>query len=55
MGVDKNDNEETEESDLSPGRGLYDIKYDTLDSIGKGAFGFVKTGSRKTDEKEVKM
>ena len=57
MVVDRNDNEEkgeVEETEKSPGRGLYDLKYETLDSIGKGAFGFVKTGERKTDGKEVR-
>lgn len=56
LSVDKNDNEEKgegEENEKSPGRGLYDLKYETMDSIGKGAFGFVKTGFRKTDGKEV--
>ncbi|XP_076082867.1 PAS domain-containing serine/threonine-protein kinase-like [Mytilus galloprovincialis] len=56
MVVDKNDNEEKEADtaeEESPGRGLYDLKYDTMDSIGKGAFGFVKTALRKTDGEEV--
>ncbi|CAG2221735.1 PAS domain-containing serine/threonine-protein kinase [Mytilus edulis] len=54
--VDKNDNEEKEADtaeEESPGRGLYDLKYDTMDSIGKGAFGFVKTALKKTDGEEV--
>jgi PAS domain-containing serine/threonine kinase len=33
----------------SPGRGQYDEKYVTQQSIGKGAFGFVKLAQRKTD------
>lgn len=54
--MDKNDNEEKEADtaeEESPGRGLYDLKYDTMDSIGKGAFGFVKTALKKTDGEEV--
>jgi hypothetical protein len=31
----------------------YDSKYETLDSIGKGAFGFVKLGKQKKTGKEV--
>lgn len=42
-----------EEEGPSPGRGLFDIKYQTLTSIGKGAFGFVKLAQRKIDEEEV--
>ena len=37
----------------SPGRGRYDERYVTLDSIGKGAFGFVKLAKRKSDNREV--
>jgi serine/threonine protein kinase len=39
----------------SPGRGRYDERYLTLDSIGKGAFGFVKLAKRRSDNREVKM
>ena len=42
-----------EEEGPSPGRGLFDIKYHTLTSIGKGAFGFVKLARKKIDEEEV--
>ena len=35
------------------GRGEYSQKYDTLASIGKGAFGFVKLAQRKCDGLEV--
>ncbi|XP_062573594.1 uncharacterized protein LOC134235480 isoform X2 [Saccostrea cucullata] len=45
--------EQGEEEGPSPGRGLYDIKYHTLNAIGKGAFGFVKLARRKIDEEEV--
>lgn len=37
----------------SPGRGRYDERYITLDSIGKGAFGFVKLAKRRSDNREV--
>ena len=57
LAVDKNDNEEKDdgrlEEEKSPGRGLYDLHYETMDSIGKGAFGFVKMGIRKMDGQEV--
>ncbi|XP_070533468.1 PAS domain-containing serine/threonine-protein kinase-like isoform X2 [Ptychodera flava] len=43
----------TEPEELSPGRGLYDERYDTLQSIGKGAFGFVKLATRKADRLTV--
>ncbi|XP_041361315.1 PAS domain-containing serine/threonine-protein kinase-like [Gigantopelta aegis] len=36
-----------------PGKGEYNENYMTLDSIGKGAFGFVKLGRRKSDCEEV--
>ncbi|KAK3088561.1 hypothetical protein FSP39_020640 [Pinctada imbricata] len=38
---------------LSPGRGLYDLRYHTFNSIGKGAFGFVKLARRKSDNQQV--
>ena len=38
----------------SPGRGRYDERYLTLDSIGKGAFGFVKLAKRRSDNREVR-
>ncbi|XP_044184545.1 PAS domain-containing serine/threonine-protein kinase-like isoform X1 [Acropora millepora] len=41
------------ETDSSPGRGRYDERYITLQSIGKGAFGFVKVGQRKSDGSKV--
>lgn len=34
--------------------GEYAKKYDTLNLIGKGAFGFVRTARCKKDNKEVK-
>lgn len=37
----------------SPGRGRYDERYITLQSIGKGAFGFVKVGQRRSDGVKV--
>lgn len=39
----------------SPGRGRYDERYITLQSIGKGAFGFVKVGQRRSDGLKVKV
>jgi hypothetical protein len=45
--------QEQAEDGPSSGRGLFDIKYHTLNSIGKGAFGFVKLAKRKIDEEEV--
>lgn len=45
--------QEQSEDGPSSGRGLFDIKYHTLISIGKGAFGFVKLAKRKIDEEEV--
>jgi hypothetical protein len=40
--------------DYIPGSSIeYDDKYNTLNSIGKGAFGFVKIGERKTDKEQV--
>ncbi|XP_060066134.1 PAS domain-containing serine/threonine-protein kinase-like [Ylistrum balloti] len=41
------------EYNLSSGRGLYEIKYETLSSIGKGAFGFVKLACRRTDNTQA--
>ncbi|XP_071804345.1 PAS domain-containing serine/threonine-protein kinase-like isoform X2 [Asterias amurensis] len=38
-----------EEEDISLSRGAYEEKYTTLQSIGKGAFGFVKMATRKQD------
>ena len=35
------------------GQGSYEKMYTTLQSIGKGAFGFVKMASRKTDDQVV--
>ena len=35
------------------GCGEYAVKYMTLTSIGKGAFGFVKLAARKSDSLEV--
>ena len=35
------------------GFGQYEQQYDTLHSIGKGAFGFVKLARRRLDDKEV--
>ena len=37
----------------SPSRGAYDEKYETIQAIGKGAFGFVKTARRRSDNKQV--
>ncbi|KAL9963207.1 hypothetical protein ACROYT_G032385 [Oculina patagonica] len=37
----------------SPGCGRYDERYITLQSIGKGAFGFVKVGQRRSDGLKV--
>lgn len=39
--------------ELSPSRGAYDEKYETMQAIGKGAFGFVKTARRRSDNKQV--
>ena len=36
-------------------KGLYDEKYLTLKSIGKGAFGFVKLAQRRSDKQEVSL
>ena len=36
-----------------PGRGRYDERYITLQSVGKGAFGFVKVGQRRSDGLKV--
>ena len=44
---------EEDESSGSLDLSCYDSTYDTLDSIGKGAFGFVKLARRKHDQKEV--
>lgn len=53
-GAQQNDGVEDEGEDgVSAGRGLFDIKYHTLNAIGKGAFGFVKLARRKIDEEEV--
>ena len=41
--------------DISPGRGRYDERYATLQSIGKGAFGFVKLAKCRSDNKEVRL
>ena len=38
-----------EEEDISLSHGAYEEKYTTLQSIGKGAFGFVKMATRKQD------
>ncbi|XP_021379367.1 PAS domain-containing serine/threonine-protein kinase-like isoform X2 [Mizuhopecten yessoensis] len=48
---DQQEDEEGEgmEYNLSSGQGLYDIKYETLSSIGKGAFGFVKLACCRTN------
>nr|XP_006812502.1 PREDICTED: PAS domain-containing serine/threonine-protein kinase-like [Saccoglossus kowalevskii] len=43
----------SEPEELSPGRGIYDERYETLQSIGKGAFGFVKLAVRKSDQLTV--
>jgi len=40
--------------DYTPGSSTeYDKNYDTLNSIGKGAFGFVKLAVRKSDKEQV--
>lgn len=53
-GAQQNDGVEDDGEDgVSAGRGLFDIKYHTLNAIGKGAFGFVKLARRKIDEEEV--
>nr|XP_011431433.3 PAS domain-containing serine/threonine-protein kinase isoform X1 [Crassostrea gigas] len=53
-GAQQNDGVEDDGDDgVSAGRGLFDIKYHTLNAIGKGAFGFVKLARRKIDEEEV--
>ncbi|XP_033726773.1 PAS domain-containing serine/threonine-protein kinase-like [Pecten maximus] len=49
----QDDDTEGMEYNLSSGQGLYDIKYETLSSIGKGAFGFVKLACRRTDNKQA--
>ena len=46
-------NESSVREEPSPGRGRYDERYITLQSIGKGAFGFVKVGQRRTDGVKV--
>ncbi|XP_069106167.1 PAS domain-containing serine/threonine-protein kinase-like [Argopecten irradians] len=54
-GEEDSSDEQDEETDhnLSSGRGLYDIKYETLSSIGKGAFGFVKLACRRLDNTQA--
>jgi len=46
-------NESSVREEPSPGRGRYDKRYITLQSIGKGAFGFVKVGQRRSDGVKV--
>ena len=46
-------NESSVREEPSPGRGRYDERYLTLQSIGKGAFGFVKVGQRRSDGVKV--
>lgn len=46
-------NESSIREEPSPGRGRYDERYITLQSIGKGAFGFVKVGQRRSDGVKV--
>lgn len=46
-------NESSVREEPSPGRGRYDERYITLQSIGKGAFGFVKVGQRRSDGVKV--
>lgn len=46
-------NELSLKDENSPGRGRYNERYITMDSIGKGAFGFVKLARRKSDNLEV--
>ena len=46
-------NESSHREEPSPGRGRYDERYITLQSIGKGAFGFVKVGQRRSDGVKV--
>lgn len=46
-------NESSVKEEPSPGRGRYDERYITLQSIGKGAFGFVKVGQRRSDGVKV--
>ena len=46
-------NESSVREEPSPGRGRYDERYTTLQSIGKGAFGFVKVGQRRSDGVKV--
>ena len=46
-------NEGSVREEPSPGRGRYDERYITLQSIGKGAFGFVKVGQRRSDGVKV--
>lgn len=45
--------QESEDQTTSP-PGEYEEHYDTLQSIGKGAFGFVKLARRKLDDNEVR-
>ena len=33
----------------------YELNYSTLNCIGKGAFGFVKLATRKSDQQEVRV
>ena len=40
-------------AELAAMRGPYEENYETLASIGKGAFGFVKLGKRRKDGREV--
>lgn len=46
-------NESSVREEPSPGCGRYDERYITLQSIGKGAFGFVKVGQRRSDGVKV--
>ncbi|KAK7502922.1 hypothetical protein BaRGS_00005871 [Batillaria attramentaria] len=49
---DDQDGPENEEI-VAAGAGDYSREYTTLSSIGKGAFGFVRVGMRRSDKKEV--
>ncbi|CAH1774481.1 unnamed protein product [Owenia fusiformis] len=51
--LDHSGNLSLKKIETSPGRGRYDQQYDTLMSIGKGAFGFVKLARRKRDSLDV--
>ena len=41
--------------DGTPDMGIYDEMYETLQSIGKGAFGFVKLAKRRSDDEHVRI